>query len=292
MKNLIKLLTGTLLTTVFLLSCKKDENKVYFTGGTNPVLTASSTAPMVLLIANKDNPAITFSWTNPNYQFNTGNSSQNVTYVLQVDTTGANFTNPKMQERAISNDLSVTLTVKELNTFLTKMELQSGSAHNMEFRIKSTLANGTVPLFSNVIKISVNNYLDYVVEPPGTPTAIPALPFPYSNGELWIVGDAVASGWSNPLPSPYDVSQKFRRVAGITDVLHYTADINFNATGGYKLIQTQGVWSTQYHALDGTAKLAGDFEKRDSDPQFPTPGAGLYRVDINFQTGTYKLTKL
>ncbi len=288
MKNFIKLLFGTVFTAAIMLSCKKDENQVFFQGGTNPVLSASSTTAMVLLKVNKDNPAITFSWTNPNYQFNTGNSSQNVTYILQVDTTGSNFTNPKLQERSISNDLSVTLTVKELNTFLTKLELQAGVAHNMEFRIKSTLLNGTVPLFSNVLKISVNNYLDFVVEPPGTTTVNPI----YSDGNLWIVGDAVASGWNNPLPAPYDVSQKFTRAGGPSDVLHYVANINFNATGGYKLIQTQGNWETQYHALDGTAKLSGDFEKRNSDPQFPSPGAGLYKVEINFQTGTYKLTKL
>ncbi|MBK8788465.1 MAG: SusE domain-containing protein [Chitinophagaceae bacterium] len=289
MKKFIKLILGTVFTAAIMLSCKKDENQVFFQGGTNPVFSASSTTALVLLKDNKDKPAITFSWTNPNYQFNTGNSSQDVTYILQVDTAGANFTNPKLQERSISNDLSVTLTVKELNTFLTKMELQSGVAHNMEFRIKSTLLNGTVPLYSNVLKISVNNYLDFVVEPPGTDNPVP---FQYADGNLWIVGDAVASGWSNPLPAPYDNSQKFSRAAGITDVLHYQANITFNATGGYKLIQTQGVWATQYHAMDGTAKLSGDFEKKDSDPQFPTPGAGLYKVEINFQTGTYKLTKL
>jgi starch-binding outer membrane protein SusE/F len=286
MKNILKLLFGTIFTAAIILSCKKDENKVYFEGGTPPLLSASSVAPMVLLIANKDNPAITFTWTNPNYKFNTGVSSQNVTYILQVDTTGANFTNPKMQERSISNDLSVALTVKELNTFLTKLELAAGVSHNIEFRVKSTLVNGSVPLYSNVLKISINNYLDFVVEPPGTVAQ------QYLDGNLWIVGDAVASGWSNPLPSPYDVSQKFSRVAGPSDVLHYQATITFNATGGYKLIQTQGVWSTQYHALDGTAKLSGDFEKKDSDPQFPSPGAGNYKVEFNFQTGTYKLTKL
>jgi starch-binding outer membrane protein SusE/F len=286
MKNVIKLLFGTIFTAAIFLSCKKDENKVYYEGGTPPVLAASSTAPMVLLIANKDNPAITFNWSNPNYHFNTGVSSQNVTYILQVDTTGANFTNPKIQERSISNDLSVSLTVKEVNTFLTKMELAAGVSHNMEFRIKSTLVNGTAVLYSNVIKISINNYLDFAVEPPGT------LANQYLDGNLWIVGDAVGSGWSNPLPAPYDVSQKFSRVAGVGDVLHYQATITFNATGGYKLIQAQGVWSTQYHALDGTAKLSGDFEKRDADPQFPSPGAGNYKVEINFQTGAYKLTKL
>lgn len=288
MKNFIKTILATVLMAATITSCKKDENKIFFSGGTNPVLSASSTANIVLASANNTNPAVKFMWTNPNYQFTTGNSSQDVTYVLQVDTTGANFKNPKMQERAISNDLSVTLTVKELNTFLTKMELQAGVAHNMEFRIKSTLANNTVPLYSNVIKISVNNYLDFVVEPPGTTGANPI----YSDGNLWIVGDAVASGWSNPLPAPYDVAQKFARAGGPADVLHYVANITFNATGAYKLIQTQGVWSTQYHAIDGNAKLSGDFEKRDADPAFPSPGAGLYKVEINFQTGTYKLTKL
>lgn len=286
MKNLQKLVVASLLTTALFTACKKDENQVIFTGGTPPVLTASSTTPMVLLLVNKDNPAITFNWTNPNYQFNTGNSSQNVNYVLQIDTAGANFTNPKKQERSISIDLGVTLTVKELNAFLTKMELAWGQPHNMEFRVKSTLGNGSVPLYSNVLKIAVTPYLDFVVEPPGTAAA------GYLDGNLWMVGDAVASGWSNPLPSPYDVTQKFTRAGGPTDILHYEATITFNATGGYKLIQAQGVWSTQYHALDGTAKLAGDFEKRDADPQFPSPGAGIYKVEFNFQTGTYKLTKL
>lgn len=288
MKNFVKSILSTVFLAAVLLSCKKDENQVYFQGGTNPVMSASSTAALVLLSANKDNPAVKFMWTNPNYQFNTGISSQDVTYILQVDNAGANFNSSKKQEMAISNDLSVTLTVKEMNTFLTKMELQSGVPHDMEFRIKSTLVNGTVPLYSNVLKISVNNYLDFVVEPPGTSTATPQ----YSDGNLWIVGDAVASGWSNPLPAPYDNTQKFTRAGGATDVLHYEANITFNATGGYKLIQTQGVWSTQYHALDGTAKLSGNFEKKDSDPQFPSPGAGLYKVEINFQTGSYKLTKL
>lgn len=281
MKNILKTLLGTILTAAIVLSCKKDENKVYFEGGTNPVLSASSVAPLVLLKVNKDNPAVTFNWSNPNYRFNTGVSSQTVNYILQVDTAGANFTNPKKQERAISADLSVTLTVKELNTFLTKMELQYNQSHNMQFRIKATLGNGSVPLYSNVIGITVTNYLDYVVEPPGTGPD-------YTDGNLWITGNAVASDWSNPLPSPYDVTQKFTKI----DVLHYQAMITFtNPSGGYKLIQQQGNWDTQYHAIDGTAKLSGDFEKKNSDPQFPSPGTGLYKVEVNFQTGTYTLTK-
>ncbi len=285
MKHILKLLTGIMIAAIILPACKKDENKVYFEGGMAPFLTASATGPLTLLKDDKDKPAVTFSWTNPNYQFNTGISSQNVTYILQVDSAGKNFSSSKMQEQSIDQALSVALTVRDLNQFPTRMELQFGQFHTLEFRVKSTLKNGTVPLYSNVITIRINNYLDFAVEPPGTPGA------QYLDGNLWVVGDAVASGWNNPLPSPYDVTQKIPRKAP-TDILHYEGTITFNASGGYKLIQTQGVWSTQYHALDGTAKLSGKFEKKDSDPQFPSPGAGNYKVEVNFQTGEYKLTKL
>lgn len=285
MKNIFKLLLGSFLVSAVLYSCEKDENRIEYKGGTPPVLTASVPGPMVLDINNKDNEAVKFTWTNPEYQFSTGISSQDVTYTLQFDLQGADFKSPSMQERAIARDLEVTLTVGELNGFLSRMELDAGTAYNMQIRIKSTLVNNTVPLYSNVINMTITPYLDFAVEPPGT------LANNYLDGELWLVGDALASGWSNPLPPPYDVSQKLSRAAP-NDVLHYQGNITFNATGGYKLIQTQGVWSTQYHALDGTAKLSGDFEKKDSDPQFPSPGAGQYKVEINFQTGKYKLTKL
>ena len=281
----MKYLFRLLIIPVLLLamqSCKKDEHKIYEVESTEPVLTASSTSDMVLDNANKDNFAIKFSWTNPNYAFTTGVSSQDVTYTLQFDTAGVNFTSPGIQEMAIANELSVSLSVKDLNGFLSKMELKAGTAYNMEIRIKAGLAGGnSLPLYSNVIQIKITPYLDYAVEPPGTAANN------YNDGNLWLVGDASANGWSNPLPSPYDVSQKFTRI----DVLHYQLIMTFNASGGYKLIQEQGNWDTQYHALDGTAKLSGNFEKKNSDPTFPSPGAGTYKVEVNFQTGKYTLTK-
>jgi hypothetical protein len=281
MKNINRILLGSILATTALLSCKKDEHQVVFEGGTDPVLTASSTAALVLDANNKNNPAISFSWTNPEYRFNTGISSQNVTYTLQVDTAGSNFSkNPNLQEMAIANDLAVTLTVKDLNTFLTKMALTAGVAYNLDIRVKATLINNSVPLFSNVVKIKVTPYLDFAVEPPGTPPN-------YDNGNLWVVGDCFPSpDWSNPIPAPYDVSLKFTKI----DKLHYELIANFDNTGGYKLIQEQGDWSKQYHALVAGQPLSGDFEKKDSDPQFASPGVGKYKIGINFQTGKYKLT--
>lgn len=167
-----------------LISCKKDENKVYYEGGTNPVLSVSSSNALVLLPANATQTALTFNWTNPNYQFNTGVSSQNVTYIMQIDTTGSNFSNPGIQEASISNNLSTSMTVKELNTYLTKLNLNENVPHNVEFRVKSVLVNNSVPLYSNVIKIVITPYLDVAVPIPPT-------------GELYITGDGTPSNWTN-----------------------------------------------------------------------------------------------
>jgi starch-binding outer membrane protein SusE/F len=281
MRNLSKILLVSSLTAMMIASCKKDENKVYFEGGTAPVLTASSTTPMVLDPANKEDLALTFSWTNPDYRFNTGVSSQDVAYTLQVGKAGSNFSGTAFQEMVIANDLSVPLKVKDVNSFLTKMELASAVAHDIEFRIKSSLANGSVPLYSNVIKITITPYLDFAVEPPGT------FANNYEDGNLWVVGDCFLSpNWTNPVPAPYDVTLKFTKITK----LRYELVADFDAAGGYKLIQEQGVWSSQYHALTAGAPLSGEFEKRDADPQFASPGVGRYKIEVNFQTGKYQLT--
>ena len=115
MKKSIKFLLSASLLLIVFASCKKDENQVLYEGGTAPKLSASSSANMVLNIANSTNQALAFSWTNPNYKFSTGPSSQNVTYILQIDTTGSNFSNQNIQEFSIANDLSFSMTVKELN---------------------------------------------------------------------------------------------------------------------------------------------------------------------------------
>lgn len=282
-KNILTLLLISSLVLA-MTACEKVENKVVYQGGTAPVLSTTATGTVVLIKEKNKENALTLAWTNPNYMFNTGVNSQNVNYVLQIDTAGKNFASPKLQEMTIASDLGVTLTGQQLNAFLSKMEFVAGVVQAVDMRVKSTLSNGSAPLTSNTINVKVNPYLDFAIEPPGTEAN------KYLDGNLWAVGDALAGGWSNPLPAPYDVTQKFTRI----DIMHYEATLTFVGGGGCKLIQTQGVWGTQYHALDGSAgaALSGSFEKKDSDPQFPGPAAGKYKVQINFQTGKYTLTKI
>jgi hypothetical protein len=77
-----------------------------FEGGTAPVLSA-----------NADQEALKLSWTNPSYMFNTGVSSQNVSYVLEIDTAGANFASGVKKSYSIVSDVSKTFTEAGLTPF-------------------------------------------------------------------------------------------------------------------------------------------------------------------------------
>jgi hypothetical protein len=90
MKKFFKILTYVMFALPALQSCEKEENKVYLEGGTDPVLTASTNA-VSLTPGTETQPGITFNWTNPDYVFTTGVSSQDVTYTIEMDTLGSQF---------------------------------------------------------------------------------------------------------------------------------------------------------------------------------------------------------
>jgi hypothetical protein len=235
---------------------------------------------MVLLPANQNNTAIKFNWTNPDYKFNTGISSHDVTYILQVDTTGSNFTNKNIQEISIAKDLGVTYTVKELNGIIAKLELLENIPHNMEFRVKASLANGRVPLYSNIIKVTITSYLDI------------ALPLP-TTGELYITGNACPSDWTNSPPA----GQKCVKVSNT----EYNITMNFVSGKFYKFLSTPGFWQPQYGLKPGTGNAnSGDLGLNNQTTQYgsdpdaiPTPAdAGQYRITLNFKTGRYTVVKL
>lgn len=275
MKKSIKYFLAILSLITTFAACKKDENKVVFEGGDKPLLSASSATALVLNIANSASQAIAFSWTNPNYKFNTGISSQNVTYILQIDTTGANFTNPAIQEISIANNLNTSLTVKELNTVLTKLNLLEKIAHNVEFRIKSTLINNSVPLFSNVIKVVITPYLDV------------AVPLPPS-GDLYITGNAMASDWTNNPPA----NQKFSKLSNT----EYTITVPFAGGKFYKFLSILNQWQPQYGgnaAAGGTLGFNMGLPGQSDPDAIPTPGdPGNYKITVNFKTGKYTVVKI
>lgn len=279
MKNKISVLL--LSSLLFMMaSCKKEENKIYYESGTAPVLTASSTTPLVLVIGNAANTAVRFDWTNPNYRLTTGISSHDVTYTLQIDTTGANFTNPNRQEVSISKDLSKTFTVKELNGLfgISKLKLAEDKPHNVEFRLKASFAGGGAPLYSNVIKMVITPYLDVAVPVPTT-------------GQLFIVGDATAGGWNNPVPVP---NQQFTKVS---NTLY---EITLPLSGGGKhflFLPLNGDWANKYAVQNSSQPVnGGEFGYNGGNSTFNTdmPGPlvdGTYKITVDFITGKYTVVK-
>jgi hypothetical protein len=277
MKNILKLLVISSLLIAAMGACTKDENKIYYEGGTSPVLTSSLTGnKLPLSYANRDKDAIKLSWTNPNYQFTTGISSQDISYLLEIDTSGANFTNSKKQTVAVSKDLSKSFTQEEFNGYLlNQLALDTSVPHNIEIRVTSYLANRAVPLTSNVLK--------YVV----VPYSIPPVVTPPAGGNLYLVGSATAGGWSNPVPTP---GQQFKKIS--TTLYEITVPL----IGGqeYLFLPLNGDWNHKYAVKDKTvAGLSdgGDFGFDKSD-NFPGPAAsGTYKIAVDFQRGKFTVTK-
>ncbi|MFM2231457.1 MAG: hypothetical protein RJB31_158 [Bacteroidota bacterium] len=274
MKKIIQPLIIAISSLVFLASCNKEESREIFLGGKVPVLAASVTGSIPLAFATENNPAVRFNWTNPEYGFASGVSSQDVAYTLEIDVAGASFSGPNKKAISVSKELSIAYTQKEFNIILSDLQLKLNTPASIEVRVIASLGSAVTNLTSNVMRFNVTPFA-----PP------PKVPVP-TMGTLWIIGDAVASGWNNPLPAPFVTNQRFTKV---TDT-QYELVVALKP-GGYKLIQENGVWGTQYHMVEGTAS-GGTFQRKDSDPAFPGPATpGNYKIMVDFQAGRFTVTK-
>lgn len=280
MKKLSKILFVAGLITISLLACKKDENQIFYSGGTAPVLSASkaNNSTLSVTFAEKDNELFKLIWTNPNYQMSTGLSSQDVNYTIEIDTTGANFTNPKRKVISVSKDLMRSFTVGEFNDMLlNQLELNTTMNHNIEVRVKSNLVNNTA------LPQLISNTMKFVVKPYALP---PKVDLPTS-GELYMVGNATPGGWSNPVPTP---SQKFTQISPT----QYEITIAITGGNSYLFLPVNGSWADKY-GFDGANNAnveAGDNLKRGGGDMKAPAASGNYKIVVNFQTGKFSLTKL
>ncbi|OIR08398.1 hypothetical protein GALL_95660 [mine drainage metagenome] len=278
MKTLLKKLFFIGVGVALFASCKKDQTIDYFNGGTAPVLTASVSGTIPLSNTNQSNVEVVFSWTNPNYQFTTGLSSQNVSYLLEIDTLGANFTNPNRIATSISSDLSKPYVDAVLNSALSnQMLLVTGMKHTIQVRVTASI-NGVAAtaLASNVLQFNV------------TPWSPPPTVNPPTTGKLYLVGSATAGGWGNPVPVP---SQQFTQVSTTL----YTITVPLTGGQEYLFIPLNGDWGHKFACNKTTSPPSGETGGvfgYDWNDNFPGPAAnGTYKIDVNFQTGKYTVTK-
>ena len=282
MSSLFKKLFLVGLGVAFLTSCKKDQSIDYFEGGTAPVLTATAADSIHLDYATAKDNAVTFSWTNPNYMFASGISSQDVSYLLEIDTLGANFTNPNRQQIAISKDLSISISQSTFNSYLlNQLLLVPGVSHTIQIRVTASIAGVTATdMPSKVLQFTV------------TPYAIPPVVAPPASGTLFLVGgDPLIGAWSNPVPVP---QQQFTQVTPTDYQLTIALSGGDPTTGSdqFLILPVNGSWSHKYACVAANNTSAGGTFGYDWNDNFPGPTAsGTYLIDVNFQTGKYSVTK-
>ncbi len=274
----MKYISSLLFFSVLLLaigSCKKDENKIFLEENTAPVLTASS-SNVSLEAGQESNTALVLNWTNPDYKFTTGLSSQDVTYTLELDTLGANFKSSKKFTTVIAKELSKSYTVGELNGILgndLRLQLDPRRNYTLEFRVIASIGSA-VKISSNVVSITTKPF-----EPP------PKVALP-SSGNLYLVGDASPGGWNNPVPEPSQVFTKISKT-----VYEITIDLN----GGKSLLflPVNGDWSDKY-GWDGSNNMnnpTGDkLARGGGDIKIPA-ATGTYKITVNFQLGEFTIVK-
>jgi len=278
MKKITSYMLLSLLVTGAFSSCEKDENKIFFEGGTAPVLASTAATTVPLSFATKENVATKITWTNPAYSFTTGVSSQDVSYEIQIDTTGANFTNPKKKSISIASELSYTFIQAELNDYLLNtLELKAAIAHNIEIRVKSALGinKDAGILYSNVIKLRA------------TPYAIPPKVELPASTKLYIVGSATPGGWGNPVPEPL---QEMKRI----EDTKFEITVQIQGGGSFLFLPVNGSWDDKYGgAAAGNAnQVNGDEFLRGGNDLLAPAASGTYKITVDFQTGKYRMVLL
>ncbi|MDB5249063.1 MAG: hypothetical protein JWQ40_3457 [Segetibacter sp.] len=277
MKSFLKIMLFSSFLVTALGSCKKDEKKDFFEGGKAPVLTGSVSGNIPLSFTNADDPAVKFSWTNPDYLFTTGTSSHDVSYILEIDTAGANFTNPNKQTVSISKELTASFTHSVFNDYLlNQLVLRPGMPHNLEVRVKSTLgSNNSVPLVSNVLKFRV------------TPYAIPPKVTPPASGRLYITGSATPGNWMGGGDAE-KVDQRFTKISDT----QYEIIIPLTGGASYVFVSVYGNWDNKYAISiknDPNSVNGGDFKAGGEDILAPA-ASGKYKIVVDFQRGKFTVT--
>jgi hypothetical protein len=270
MKKILNTFLTILALAFVFAACEDEHDKVTILGGTAPTLSTSSASDLVLTKPMENYSSLQFQWTNPEYQFSNGVNTQDVYYTLQIDTAGSNFSNPKIVGVAFTRDLSRSFTVKELNTTLSGLELKDNVPHNFEFRVKATLASGSEPVYSNVVKIKITTYLDVVYPVPD---------------KLYITGDATPKGWMGGGDAEV-VTQKFTKVNSYLFVLE---GIQMKASSPFLFVPVYGNWDNKY-GFTG-AKTAnnptGDTFKPNGEDLLSPSTAKAYKITVNFKTGKF-----
>ena len=142
--------------TLVALSCTKIEDLPSYGNG-QAVTIGPSKFAVIPTPADSLNTVLSFFWTSPNYATDTAN----IKYILEMDSTGRNFS--KKITREVIGSKTINFTGRELNTILLNYGFALGTPYNMDVRVISSYKNNNERLTSNVIKVAITPYTDPAV---------------------------------------------------------------------------------------------------------------------------------
>jgi hypothetical protein len=235
--------------------------KVAVTPYSDPSKLASEKTTVTGTSATSTSHSNTFTWTSsfPGY---TGV----VTYVIQYDSAGKNFANPKqMAGYGGASVYMADVNQGDMNTTGLASGIAVGAAGKVDYRVKATTASGAIA-YSNTVSVSMTPF-----------SPVPA--------NLFIVGDATPGGWNNPVPVP---SQQFTKI----DAYKFSITLGLNGGKSYLFLPVNGDWGHKYGFVgaNNTNSVNGDdFKPEGGDMKAPA-ATGIYRILVDFQTNKWTVT--
>ncbi|MBC7534502.1 MAG: SusE domain-containing protein [Ferruginibacter sp.] len=264
MKSIYKILLAAIGVVTVLAACNKVDKLPFYGVGSAPTLSVSLNT-VAATAADSSNKVISFSWTDPKHS----TAPASYKYVLEIDSAGRNFSNAA--SRTTIGSLSDSLTGKQLNDILLGFGFTFNVAYTIEARVISSYGNNNERLISNSQIITA------------TPYRIPPKIDPPASGKLFLVGNATAGGWNNPVPVP---TQEFGRI----DATTFVGVFDLSGGNQYLILPVNGDWSNKYAVANGTLpglSDGGEFGYNFSD-NFPGPAnSGMYKITVDFQSGRF-----
>lgn len=230
------------------LSCKKELEQKPVTD--NQLLFKASSTDIALNQKQKDKEAINFTWTTGSNQ----GTNAAITYTLDIDKKGNNFAAPVTIDWG-KGVYKQSFTVDQLNEIATRrLGLKPDTAQEIEARVTAKVASAAVaPQVSNIVTIKIKPY---------TPVST----------TLYIIGDAVATGW--------DANNAPALIADANDPTRFTFTGRLN-TGEYKFITTKGQFLPSYNRGADTSHVLLRTADSQPDNKFSITQAGTYTITVD-----------
>src|ERR1700712_1702299 len=108
MKNIFKMVGGVAMMMSLAIACNKKDSLTTYANG-NAVVLTSSTATVSAAASDSSKNVLALNWTSPKYS----SDSNTYKYVVQIDSSGRNFTKPV--STTISGKLVDSITGKQIN---------------------------------------------------------------------------------------------------------------------------------------------------------------------------------